>query len=215
MFSQWARNPFKLCKSTQNYKVVQNTGFGASGRRGFTITNICYFAINFLYQNFPQHIELSFKHIYHQHLLSNHQGILHFSIVSCNQLYCVQKKSFSHSSPRCIFLYSVHAGGDPSLFLPLASCAMSRNYVKMGRPTNQVQFMSRQLQFQINLLFLARSECSQCIDEKIWAIISETQKVQQISLKQYGCVSVDGVALFVSFVSSWIILVMKGMWSQS
>ena len=90
-----------------------------------------------------------------------------FSIVSCNQLYCVQKKSFSHSSPRCIFLYSVHAGGDPSLFLPLASCAMSRNYVKMGRPTNQVQFMSRQLQFEINLLFLACSECSQCIDEKI------------------------------------------------
>ena len=111
--------------------------------------------------------QFSFEHIYHQHLLSHPQGILHFSIVSCNQLYCVQKKSFSHSSPRCIFLHSVHAGGDPSLFLPLASCAMSRNYVKMGRPTNQVQFMSRQLQFEINLLFLARSECSQCIDEKI------------------------------------------------
>ena len=53
--SQWAHNPFKLCKTTQNYMVMQNTGFRASGRSGFTITNICYFAINFLYQNFPQH----------------------------------------------------------------------------------------------------------------------------------------------------------------
>ena len=86
---------------------------------------------------FTRTYEISYKHIYHQHLLSHHHDILHFSIVSCNQLYCVQEKSFSHSSLRCIFLYSVHAGGDPSPFLPLASCAMSRNYVKMGRPTNQ------------------------------------------------------------------------------
>ena len=105
MFSQWARNPFKLCKSTENYNVVQNTEFGASGRRGFTTTNICYPT--------PK-VSCTFS-------------IYTIIIVSCNQLYCVQKKSFSHSSPRCIFLYSVHAGGDPSLFLPLASCAMSRN----------------------------------------------------------------------------------------
>ena len=134
MCSQWAHNLFKLIKSTQNYMVVQNTGFGASSRKGFTITNISYFAIIFFYQNLWTFL---YKHIYHQHLLSHHHDILHFSIVSCNQLYCVQEKSFSHSSLRCIFLYSVHAGGDPSPFLPLASCAMSRNYVKMGRPTNQ------------------------------------------------------------------------------
>ena len=121
-----------------------------------------------------------------------------FHSIMQSTILCSKEIIFSFLT-RCIFLYSVQAGGYPSLFLPLASCAMSRNYVKMGRPTNQVQFMSRQLQFEINLLFLARSECSQCIDEKIWAIISETQKVQQISLKQYRCVSVDGVALFVRF----------------